>query len=162
GQRHAGAVVLRVQELLREGQCWLRLGDLDGAHRDHPDPDCGVPAPAIRRRAREVDLMASPRLTAELRRRRWLGRGAVTVLAILLLLTLAPFLVVAINAVKAPSDYAEHGPIALPRALDLTSIIEFWHRVDFTCKLRNSVVVSVAVAVIGVALSVMNAYALGI
>jgi raffinose/stachyose/melibiose transport system permease protein len=95
-------------------------------------------------------------------RRRWLRHGVVIALAILLSLTLAPFLVVALNAVKTPSDYAEHGPIALPRALDLTSIVEFWHRVDFTRKLINSFVVSGAVAVLGVALSVMNAYALGI
>jgi raffinose/stachyose/melibiose transport system permease protein len=96
------------------------------------------------------------------RRRRWVRHGVLIALAIVLLLTLAPFLVVAINAVKTPSDYAEHGPIALPRALDLTSIVEFWHRVDFTRKLINSFVVSAAVAVLGVALSVMNAYALGI
>jgi ABC-type glycerol-3-phosphate transport system permease component len=95
-------------------------------------------------------------------RRGWLRHGVVIALAIVLLLTLAPFLVVAINAVKTPSDYAEHGPIALPRALDLTSIVEFWHRVDFTRKLLNSFVVSGAVAVLGVALSVLNAYALGI
>ena len=94
--------------------------------------------------------------------RRWLGRGVVLALAIALLLMLAPFLVVAINAVKTRSDYAEHGPIALPRALDLTSIVDFWQRVDFTRKLLNSLIVSGAVAVLGVALSVMNAYALGI
>jgi raffinose/stachyose/melibiose transport system permease protein len=96
------------------------------------------------------------------RGRRWLGRGVVIALAIALLLMLAPFLVVAINAVKTPTDYAEHGPIALPRALDLTRIVDFWQRVDFTRKLLNSLVVSGAVAVLGVALSVMNAYALGI
>ena len=95
-------------------------------------------------------------------RRRWLRHGVLIALAIVLSLTLAPFLVVAINAVKTPPDYAQHGPIALPRALDLTSIVEFWHRVDFTRKLINSFVVSGAVAVFGVALSVMNAYALGI
>jgi raffinose/stachyose/melibiose transport system permease protein len=95
-------------------------------------------------------------------RRRWLRHGVLIGLAIALALTLAPFLVVALNAVKTPSDYAEHGPVALPRALDLTSIVEFWHRVDFTRKLINSFVISGAVAVFGVALSVMNAYALGI
>jgi raffinose/stachyose/melibiose transport system permease protein len=107
-------------------------------------------------------MAAGPRSLDGARRRRWLRRGVVVALAILLLLTVAPFLVVALNAVKTPSDYAEHGPIALPRALDLTSIIEFWHRVDFTRKLINSFVVSGAVAVLGVAMSVMNGYALGI
>jgi ABC-type glycerol-3-phosphate transport system permease component len=83
-------------------------------------------------------------------------------LAIALLLTLAPFLVVALNAVKTPADYATHGPISFPRSLNLAGIVEFWHRVDFTRKLLNSLVVSGAVAVLGVALSVLNAYALGI
>src|SRR3954471_3214168 len=83
-------------------------------------------------------------------------------IAILLLLTLAPFLVVVINAVKTPADYAAHGPIALPRSLNLAGIGEFWQRVDFTRKLINSLVVSGSVAVLGVALSVLNAYALGI
>lgn len=96
------------------------------------------------------------------RGRRWLRRGVVIALALVLAVTLAPFLVVALNAVKTPSDYAEHGPIALPRAIDLDGIVEFWRRVDFTRKLLNSFVVSGAVAVLGVALSVMNAYALGI
>ena len=107
-------------------------------------------------------MLAGPRSVVGARRRGWPRHGVLIALAIVLLLTLAPFLVVAINAVKTPSDYAEHGPIALPRALDLTSIGEFWRRVDFTRKLLNSFVVSGAVAVLGVALSVMNAYALGI
>src|SRR5262245_49630749 len=107
-------------------------------------------------------MAGRPRPAAGARRGRWLRHGVVIALAILLLLMLAPFLIVAINAVKAPSDYAEHGPIALPRALDLTSIVEFWHRVDFTRKLLNSLIVSGAVAVFGVVLSVLNAYALGI
>jgi raffinose/stachyose/melibiose transport system permease protein len=107
-------------------------------------------------------MAARPGSIAEPRGRRWLGRGVVVALAIALLLMIAPFLVVAINAVKTPSDYAEHGPITWPRALDLTRIVDFWQRVDFTRKLLNSLVVSGAVAVLGVALSVMNAYALGI
>jgi len=106
--------------------------------------------------------MRAAKPIAGARRRGWLRHAVLIGLAILLALTLAPFLVVALNAVKTPSDYAEHGPIALPRALDLASIVEFWHRVDFTRKLLNSFVVSAAVAVLGVALSAMNAYALGI
>ena len=95
-------------------------------------------------------------------RRGWARRAVLIGLAIVLLLTLAPFLVVAINAVKTPADYAEHGPIALPRSLNLAGIVEFWKRVDFTRKLLNSLIVSGAVAVLGVALSVLNAYAVGI
>jgi raffinose/stachyose/melibiose transport system permease protein len=96
------------------------------------------------------------------RRRAGVRQVVVIALAIVLLLALAPFLIVALNAVKSAPDYAEHGPIALPRTFDLTGIVEFWERVDFTRKLFNSLVVSGSVAVLGVALSAMNAYALGI
>ena len=97
------------------------------------------------------------------RYRRGAARHAILIgLTILLLLTIAPFLVVAMNAVKTPADYAAHGPIGLPRSLHLSSVLEFWSRVDFTRKLWNSLVISLSVAVLGVALSVMNAYAIGI
>jgi len=95
-------------------------------------------------------------------RRGWVRHAVLVGLVIALLLTISPFLVVAINAVKTPADYAAHGPIALPQSLSLTGIVEFWQRVDFTRKLLNSLVVSGTVAVLGVALSVLNAYALGI
>lgn len=96
-------------------------------------------------------------------RHRHPARHAVLIgLFILLCLTIAPFLVVAVNAVKTPADYAAHGPVALPRSFDLSGIADFWGRVDFTRKLLNSLIVSGTVAVLGVALSVLNAYALGI
>jgi ABC-type glycerol-3-phosphate transport system permease component len=83
-------------------------------------------------------------------------------LVVLLLLVVSPFLVIALNAVKSPADYATHGPIAWPHGLHLAGIVDFWQRVDFGRKLLNSFVVSLAVAVLGVAVSVLNAYALGI
>jgi raffinose/stachyose/melibiose transport system permease protein len=79
-----------------------------------------------------------------------------------LVLFLAPFVVIALNAVKSPADYATHGPLSLPHGLHLGGIVDFWNRVDFTRKLLNSLVVSGAVALLGVGLSVFNAYALGI
>ena len=84
------------------------------------------------------------------------------VLLVLLLLTVAPLLVVAVNAVKSPSDYASFGPLSLPRSLHFDGIADFWHRVDFSRKLWNSFITSAVVAVLGVLLSVLNAYALGI
>jgi raffinose/stachyose/melibiose transport system permease protein len=84
------------------------------------------------------------------------------VLLVLLLLTVAPLLVVAVNAVKSPSDYASFGPLSLPRSLHFDGIADFWHRVDFSRKLWNSFITSAVVAVLGVVLSVLNAYALGI
>jgi raffinose/stachyose/melibiose transport system permease protein len=83
-------------------------------------------------------------------------------LIVLVLLVIAPMLIIAMNAVKSPAEYASHGPLALPRSLHLQGIVEFWNRVDFGRKLLNSLVVSAVVAVLGVVLSVLNAYALGI
>ncbi|WP_436520493.1 carbohydrate ABC transporter permease [Actinoplanes sp. HUAS TT8] len=96
-------------------------------------------------------------------RQRHPGRFLVlTVLLVLLLLIVAPLLVVAINAVKSPADYAANGPLALPHHLYWQGIVDFWNRVDFGLKLWNSFITSLVVAVLGVILSVFNAYALGI
>ncbi|GID91962.1 carbohydrate ABC transporter permease [Amorphoplanes digitatis] len=84
------------------------------------------------------------------------------VLLVLLLLVVAPLLVVALNAVKSPADYAGNGPLSIPESLHLSGIVDFWNRVDFGRKLLNSFVTSAAVAVLAVVLSVLNAYALGI
>ncbi|HMG53694.1 MAG TPA: hypothetical protein VK601_09430, partial [Kofleriaceae bacterium] len=58
-------------------------------------------------------------------RRGWARHAVLIGLAIVLLLTIAPFLVVALNAVKTPADYATRGPIALPRSLNLAGVVEF-------------------------------------
>jgi len=73
-----------------------------------------------------------------------------------------PFLIVLINAFKTPAEYASGGPLSLPHGLSLTGITEFWSRVNFTNKLLNSALISLAVAVAGVLLSLLNAFALGI
>ena len=85
-----------------------------------------------------------------------------TVLVVLVLLILAPLLIIAMNAFKSPSEYATHGPLALPHSFYWHGIVDFWNRIDFGRKLLNSLVVSGVVAVGGVLLSVLNAYALGI
>jgi len=84
------------------------------------------------------------------------------VLLILLLLVVAPLLVVALNAIKSPAEYASGGPLSLPHGLYWHGIVDFWNRVNFGQKLWNSFITSALVAVLGVALSVLNAYALGI
>ena len=83
-------------------------------------------------------------------------------LLVLLLLVVAPLLVVVLNAVKSPSDYASHGPLALPSHLYWDGIVNFWNRVNFGQKLWNSFISSIVVATLGVLLSILNAYALGI
>jgi raffinose/stachyose/melibiose transport system permease protein len=90
---------------------------------------------------------------------RWVVLGA---LHVLLLLLIGPLLVIAVNAVKSPADYAANGPLSIPGSLYWDGIVDFWNRVNFGQKLWNSFVTSLAVAVLGVVLSILNAYALGI
>jgi raffinose/stachyose/melibiose transport system permease protein len=90
---------------------------------------------------------------------RWVVLGA---LLALLLLLVGPLLVIAVNAVKSPADYAANGPLALPGGLYWDGIVDFWNRVNFGQKLWNSFLTSLVVAVLGVVLSILNAYALGI
>jgi raffinose/stachyose/melibiose transport system permease protein len=96
------------------------------------------------------------------RRFRPLTPAVTGVLTVAVLLVLAPMVLVALNAVKTPEEYSNEGPLSLPGGLYLDGIRTFWERVDFTQVLLNSVVISGAVAVLGVALSILNAYALGI
>src|SRR5262249_13960509 len=76
-----------------------------------------------------------------------------TLLIVAAVLTLFPFFLAAINAVKAPTDYGAHGPIALPRSFDLTALKVFWREVNFGEKLFNSALISGSVAVCGVVIS---------
>ncbi|MEV0632773.1 carbohydrate ABC transporter permease [Nonomuraea wenchangensis] len=90
---------------------------------------------------------------------RWAVLAALAVLAVVMLF---PFALVALNAVKSPADYSTQGPLALPDGLYLQGLVDFWNRVGFGGKLWNSFVISGSVAVLAVVLSVLNAYALGI
>ena len=87
----------------------------------------------------------------------WLG------LAIVFgLIVAVPFILILINSFKSPTDYNTSGPLVLPTELYFDGIVNFWNRVDFPEKLMNSFLISGSVAVLAVALSVINAYALGI
>lgn len=77
-------------------------------------------------------------------------------------LMVLPLLIVLNNALKSPADYSAHGPLSLPHGIHLDGLKDFWNRVDFGRVLFNSVVISGSVAVAGVVLSVLNAYAIGI
>jgi ABC-type glycerol-3-phosphate transport system permease component len=102
-------------------------------------------------------------MAAAARHRRGATRHVVLFgLVVVVLLVLAPLLVIVMNAFKSPSEYASQGPLAWPDSFHLQGIVDFWHRVDFGRKLLNSLIVSGAVAVLGVLLSVLSAYALGI
>jgi raffinose/stachyose/melibiose transport system permease protein len=82
-------------------------------------------------------------------------------LSIFLLLMLMPFFLVTINALKTESEFAQFGPLSLPHVISFASLIDFWNRVNFLQPLKNSAVISLSVAVLGVGLSLLNAYALG-
>ncbi|MCK2244979.1 MULTISPECIES: carbohydrate ABC transporter permease [unclassified Crossiella] len=103
-------------------------------------------------------------MTQRMTRRRigWPATAVLLSLLVLAVAMLAPFVIVALNAVKTPAEYAADGPLSLPDGLHLAGIIEFWQRVDFGGKLLNSFLISGAVAVLAVLVSVCNAYALGI
>jgi raffinose/stachyose/melibiose transport system permease protein len=85
--------------------------------------------------------------------------AGIIVLAVMMLL---PFALVAVNAVKTPSDFAAHGPVSLPTSVSFSGIADFWSLVDFSRMLWNSFFISTCVSVAAVLLSILNAYALGI
>ena len=88
--------------------------------------------------------------------------GSLIALLLLLFVMFLPFLIIAMNAIKSPSDYASNGPLALPTGIYLAGIEDFWNRVDFTTCLVNSTVISLSVAVFSTGLSLLNGFAMGI
>jgi raffinose/stachyose/melibiose transport system permease protein len=107
----------------------------------------------------------APRTDAPKRRRRprSVAEWVILIIAILIaILILSPFVLVLINSFKSPSDYASNGPLAIPTHLYLNGLETFWNSVNFPEKLWNSVLISGLVAIFGVAISALNAFALGI
>jgi len=95
--------------------------------------------------------------------RRTPGAWLVLVLMIALAaLTILPVLLAALNAFKTNADYVDNGPLAIPQSLSIDSLMSFWSYVDFTNKLLNSLLISGGTAVLGVLISLLAAYALGI
>jgi raffinose/stachyose/melibiose transport system permease protein len=84
------------------------------------------------------------------------------VLSVFLLLMLMPFIMVTINALKTEPEFARFGPLSLPHGINLTSLKDFWTRVNFSKTLFNSTFISLWVAVLAVILSLLNAFALGL
>lgn len=96
------------------------------------------------------------------RRRTPLEWGALAATVLVAIVMAAPLLLVLLNAVKSPQDFTEGGPLGLPSGIYLEGIKTFWEAVNFPQKVWNSVLISSAVAVLGVLISILNAYALGI
>ena len=83
-------------------------------------------------------------------------------LILIALIMLFPIIVLLINAFKNQVEYTQYGPLTLPRSFTLDNISSFWKSSNFPVKVINSVVISGSVAIIGVALSVLNSFAIGI
>lgn len=91
--------------------------------------------------------------------------GSWVVFLVVLLVVLGwlfPFYMALLNSFKTNVEFSEYGPLAWPHGINLTNIINFWKNVNFPLKLANSITVSLISAAIGVALSALTAFALGI
>lgn len=95
-------------------------------------------------------------------RQDYLRHVVLALLTMFALLMLVPFVIVTMNALKSPAEYAGDGPLSFPDGLYLQGLVDFWNRVDYGQKLLNSLLISGAVAVLAVVVSTLNAYALGI
>lgn len=84
------------------------------------------------------------------------------VVLVIALAWLFPLWMAVVNSVKTPKDFLAHGPLTLPRHIYWSSIIGFWGDVDFPQKLMNSILISLFVAIFGVMLSFLTAFAIGI
>lgn len=83
-------------------------------------------------------------------------------LTVLLLIVLFPLAMIIINSFKTEAEYYATGPLGLPQRLNWDTIVAVWRRMEYTTKLLNSLVISMSVAVLGIGLSLFNAFALGI
>ena len=86
----------------------------------------------------------------------------IAALALLLVIMVGPLLLVATNSFKTEAEYAQGGPLALPHGFSLESMMITWNRVDYTTKLMNSLIISSLSALLAIAISLFNAFALGI
>jgi raffinose/stachyose/melibiose transport system permease protein len=97
------------------------------------------------------------------RHRRGAARWVVlAVLGVAALAMLVPFAIMVLNAFKSPGDYSSDGPLSWPSEFYTDGLRTYWTTVDYPLKLWNSVLISGSVAVLAVAVSLLNAYALGI
>jgi raffinose/stachyose/melibiose transport system permease protein len=113
------------------------------------------------------EVAAPPTETPTRRRRDRHRRGATrwVVLALVAagaLVMLVPLGFMLLNAFKSPADYSNHGPLSWPSGFYTKGLETYWHESDYPRKLWNSILISGSVAVFGVLVSLLNAYALGI
>jgi len=80
----------------------------------------------------------------------------------LLLLMLFPLFMITVNSFKTDDEYYANGPMSMPERFSLDNVKSVWERLDYTTKLKNSFVISFTTAVLGIGLSLLNSFALGI
>ncbi|RLP86614.1 MULTISPECIES: carbohydrate ABC transporter permease [unclassified Micromonospora] len=90
---------------------------------------------------------------------RWVVLALVTLAALAMLV---PFAFMLLNAFKSPTDYSSGGPLSWPTEFYTKGLRTYWTTVNFPLKLWNSALIAGSVAVLGVVVSLLNAYALGI
>ncbi|MCM6763037.1 carbohydrate ABC transporter permease [Rathayibacter sp. ZW T2_19] len=78
------------------------------------------------------------------------------------LLMLAPFWLLVLNAFKTGADYSSNGPLAFPTSFTLDAFASYLGRVDYPVALGNSLLISGSVAVAGVGVALLAAYAIGV
>lgn len=89
----------------------------------------------------------------------WVGLVALILGALIMLF---PLLILTLNAFKTTADYNMTGPLSIPAHFSMEGIVSFWNKTDFPMKFANSLFISLVVSVVGVFLSVLNSFALGI
>ncbi|AIC91585.1 ABC transporter [Bifidobacterium [indicum] DSM 20214 = LMG 11587] len=94
--------------------------------------------------------------------RSWGNWVALVLLVLGAVIMLFPLLILAMNAFKTIGDYNATGPLSLPAHPTMNGITSFWVSSNFPMKFVNSLIISLVVAVLGVVLSVLNSFALGI
>lgn len=90
---------------------------------------------------------------------RWVMLLLVVFVAVVMLL---PFYLLVVNSFKTGADYSANGPLAFPEQWSFSAFERYLSTVDFPRLLTNSIVISTVVSVLGVVLSLLAAYAIGI
>lgn len=92
----------------------------------------------------------------------WVKTGYIGLLTLFLLIFLIPVVLIIINSFKDEAEFYARGVLSLPLKPSLDIFREVWQLVEFDVKLYNSLLISTAVALLGLLISVLNAFAIGI
>ncbi|WP_033521635.1 carbohydrate ABC transporter permease [Bifidobacterium bohemicum] len=94
--------------------------------------------------------------------RSWGDWLVLVLLSVGAIVMLSPLVILTMNAFKTIGDYNASGPLTMPAHPTMSGIVSFWNTSHFPVKFVNSLLISLVVAVLGVMLSVLNSFALGI